>query len=114
MNDSHIASPDLQRSNYLLLRTSGLHCPRRLCDPPGVLYFRSRLRRKEQTLGSPLAHEVETLVIVREDICFINYFSFKEPRSRGRHWEKWEEKGGLGAWALIALDRLPGARMLVF
>lgn len=77
MNDSYIANPDLQRSNYILLRTSGLHNPRRLCvmpGPSGIWYFQSSLRRKKQMVGSPLAHEVETLVIVGEDILFRKLF----------------------------------------
>lgn len=77
MNDSYIANPGLQRSNYILLRTSGLHSPRRLCvvpGPSGILHFRSSLRKKKQMLGSPFAHEVETLVIMREYILFHKFF----------------------------------------
>lgn len=115
MSDSYIANPGLQRSNYILLRTSGLHSPGRLCvvpGPSGTLHFRSSLRKKKQMLGSLFSHKVEMLVILGEYILFRKLFlASRNLWSRDRHWGKWEKEGSLGGWGLIALDRLPGPRV---
>ena len=103
MNDSHTATPDVHRSNYILLRNSGLHNSvgarvERL-DLLGLWIFRPVLGRRTKALFpivSPLVHEVEKLVILKEYILFCKCFNFKEPRSRGGHWGKREEEGGHG------------------
>lgn len=73
-NDSYTTIHYLERSNYVFLRNSGLHNPVGHCcivsGSMGLLHPLSSLGKEKQKLGSPLAQEVEKLVIIKEQILF--------------------------------------------